>query len=79
MIDIICQVAILIFGATAIWVVGRPESWSKYGFILGCCSQPFWIVTSFMNEQWGIFALSLWYSYSWAQGVHTHFFRGEDD
>ena len=44
---------------------------NKWGVIFGCCSQPFWFVTSYINEQWGIFILSFVYSLTWIIGIYT--------
>jgi len=63
------QIGILIFGCSAVWFVGRKENWRRWGFILGLCSQPFWLYTSIVHEQWGIAILSFWYTYSWCQGI----------
>ena len=72
-LDMIAQAWLAVFGMAAIWFVGRREKWSRIGFILGLSSQPAWIITSIMNEQWGILALSLWYTYSWIQGIYNNF------
>jgi len=78
MVDIIAQIWIMIFGCSAIWFVGRPEKWSKWGFVLGMLSQPAWYITAYLNGQWGIMILSLWYTYSWAQGLYYKFYKKED-
>jgi len=69
------QIGIAIFGAAAIWLVGRKEHWRRWGYICGMCSQPFWYWTTAKNGQWAIFALSLFYTYSWAQGVWNYWIR----
>ena len=65
------QIGIMIFGCSAIWLVGRREDWRKWGYALGLCSQPFWFYTAYTHAQWGILILSLWYTYSWAQGAYN--------
>jgi hypothetical protein len=67
--DKICQIAIILFGCSSIWMVGREESWRKWGFIIGLFGQPFWIHTAITHKQWGIFILACWYTYAWAQGA----------
>jgi hypothetical protein len=69
------QIGIAIFGVSAIWFVGRREPWRRWGYICGLCSQPFWLVATWRAEQWGIFCLSLFYAYSWAQGVWNYWIR----
>src|ERR1700749_3671739 len=67
--DEIVQIGILLFRCTAIWFVGRPESWRRWGYILGLCAQPFWFYMSIKKGDWGVLLLSCLYAYSWAQGV----------
>lgn len=69
MTNTIAQIGLTIFGCAAIWFVGRKESWRRWGFIFGMLSQPFWFYTAWKHEQWGIFILCLWYTYSWGQGI----------
>ena len=76
--DTIAQVGIGIFGCSAIWLVGRKESWRKWGYLLGLCGQPFWIYTTVTHQQWGILALSVWYAYSWAQGVWNYIIKTDE-
>jgi len=75
MIDTICQIGIFIFGAASIWLVGRKEKWSRWGFIMGMISVPFFAISFYRAGQWGGFALNFWYAYSWSQGVYNHWFR----
>jgi hypothetical protein len=67
----VLQVIIFVFSASAIWFVGRKESWRRWGFVIGLCGQPFWLWVTFRAGQWGMFLLSLWYAYAWAQGVRN--------
>lgn len=39
------------------------------GFIIGFIGQPAWLYTSYTNEQWGIFALSFVYIFSYVNGI----------
>jgi nicotinamide riboside transporter PnuC len=77
MFETISQVAILILSAAAIWFVSRREHWKRWGYIIGLCSQPFWFYTTITNKQYGMVLLSLWYTYSWAQGVLNYWVKGE--
>ncbi len=71
-IDIISQFGIAIFGISSIILVARKNKW---GFVLGLLSQPFFIITSYINKQWGIFILSLVYTISWIYGIYMWFFK----
>lgn len=68
----ITQIAIMIFGASAIWFVSRKEEWKRWGYFLGLLGQPFWIYESYRNEQWGILIMTLFYAYSWTQGIFNY-------
>ena len=71
-LDTIAQIGITIFGVSAIILVARKNKW---GFVLGLISQPFWLITSYMNKQWGVFLLSAVYIFSWAYGIYEWFYR----
>lgn len=71
----ISQIAIMILGASAIWLVGRKESWKRWGYILGMLSQPFWFYTAYTNEQWGILIMCIFYTYSWGSGIYNYWIK----
>lgn len=65
--DIISQIGIFVFGTSAIFLVSKKNKW---GFILGMLSQPFWYVTAFKNDQWGIFFMNIVYTITWGIGIY---------
>ncbi len=69
------QIIILVFGCSAIWLVGRKEHWKKWGYLCGLLSQPFWFYTLVKNDQWGLFILCCWYTYAWGQGTWNYVLR----
>lgn len=71
----ISQLFIFLLGAPALWLVGRPEKWSRWGFVLGLAAQPFWYWTTIENQQWGMLALNIVYTYNWSQGIYYRFFK----
>lgn len=71
-LEFISQVGLSIFGITAIILVARKNKW---GFVFGLASQPFWLLTSFLNKQWGIFFVSIIYTFTWAFGIYEWFFK----
>jgi len=75
-LDFIAQIAITILGVTAITLVAKKNKW---GFVVGLTSQPFWLYTSYINKQWGVFVLSVIYIFSWAFGIYEWFFKKEKD
>lgn len=68
----IVQGCIFIFGMSAIWLANdaRPDV-RRFGCICGLIAQPFWYYETWTNGQWGIFASSFFYTYSWARGFYN--------
>lgn len=65
------QTAILLLGGLAIWMTHSPgEQARRYAPIVGLVSQPFWLVETFNAAQWGMFALSVWYTAAWLRGIN---------
>lgn len=64
------QAAILVLSGAAAFLAtrGTPAALA-WGCALGLLGQPFWLVSSWRNRQWGIFVLSLWYLWSWGSGL----------
>lgn len=64
------QAIILILSGLAIWLVShRSPSVRRWGYIAGLAGQPFWLFTTWQHEQWGLVALSIWYTWAWSRGV----------
>lgn len=72
--DIIANIGIFVFGVTAIVLVARKNKW---GFVFGLLSQPFWYITAFLNEQWGVILVSTVYTGSWAYGIYEWFWKNK--
>jgi hypothetical protein len=73
--DFFNQTAAAVMGGAAMWMTGRPEQWSRWGFMVGLLAQPFWIATFVHNHQWPLLVMDAWYTYSWAQGVYYKLWR----
>lgn len=75
----IAQVVIAFTGMVAIYLTQQNnESLKKYAPILGLVGQPFWYYTTLLNEQYGIFILTLGYTYLWGMGLYNSWFKRED-
>ena len=76
--ELIEQAGIMLFGCTAVLIVGRKrESVRRWGYILGLIGQPFWAHMAWRTESWGVAVLVLWYTYSWGQGCWNHWRKAE--
>jgi len=71
----ISQIFIIVLGIPTFFLISRPESWRRWGFVLGLISQPFWYYQTITHQQWGIFILSLFYTYTWCQGIYFGFVK----
>jgi hypothetical protein len=71
----ISQVIIFVLGVPALWLVGRPEKWSRWGFVLGLLAQPAWYYSTITNHQYGIVALNVFYTFCWLQGIYYGFIK----
>lgn len=73
--DVVSQFLAAIMGGSACWMVGRPERWSRWGFLVGFLAQPFWIYTFVHNHQWPLVVMDAWYTYAYGQGVYFKIWR----
>ena len=72
----ITQILIAITGVTAIWLTQQGnDAWKKYACLFGLAGQPFWFISAYQAEQWGIFVLCLFYTYSWGLGVYNNWIK----
>lgn len=64
----ISQVAILIFSSASIWAMAGIKH-RRLGFIFGLCGQPFWLYTTYVSGQWGMFVVSCWFTVNHIRGL----------
>lgn len=63
-------------GVTAIFLSQDPlESRRRYACLFGLAAQPAWFYVTWTHELYGIFALSLIYTFSWARGLRTYWWK----
>ena len=63
-------------GVTAVFLSqDHRADWRKWACILGLLGQPFWFYATWKAGQYGIFALSFLYAYSWARGFYNNWIR----
>ncbi len=70
-IDAFAQVGLAVLGIAAIFLVAKKNKW---GFVVGLISQPFWILTGYINNQWGVMLVGFAYTILWIYGIHEWFF-----
>lgn len=64
------QIMIALFGVTAVLLTQQKNETIKYfAPFFGLAGQPFWLYATYSTEQWGMFFLSILYSYAWALGI----------
>ena len=70
------QLAIAFFGVAAVFLSQQPsERLRKFACLSGLAAQPFWFMSSYANELWGIFFVSILYTLSWLTGVRYYWIR----
>jgi hypothetical protein len=69
------QIGIGILSGSAILLSqSMKDNVRRYAPILGLASQPFWVYTSFVNNQPVLFLLSFYYVYAWGTGVKNYWY-----
>ena len=63
------QAAILILGALGSFLIARGGRAEFYGFVVAFLGQPFWVVDTWCNGQWGMYLLACWYTCIWGYGA----------
>lgn len=70
------QIFIALTGVIAIYLTQQNnDTIKKYACIFGMAGQPFWFYSSYTNEQWGIFVLCVFYTYSWGLGIYNNWIK----
>ena len=68
----IVQTLLALTGLSAIYLTQQSnENIKKYAPVLGLLGQPLWYYTTLSNDQYGIFVLTLGYTYLWGLGFYN--------
>lgn len=78
MIHIICQVGMVVLGGLSIYLVSMKNEWMRWGYIVGMLGQPFWFIMEIRTEQYGLLALTVFYTYSWGKGIYNYWIKDSD-
>lgn len=73
--DVVSQVVVLVSCIVGTWLLGRKESWMRWGYIACFVAQPFWLYSTFVHQTWGMFALNFWTTYTWGQGIWNYWIK----
>lgn len=66
----IVQGALLVLSGSAVWLLtSKSEKRQLAGCVLGVFGQPLWLWSTWVCGQWGIFALSVVFLYSYGKGA----------
>lgn len=69
-IELISQIFIPILSISGMFLVARKNKW---GFMLSLLSQPFWFYTAYVNQQWGIFINTTFFTLVFIYGTYNWF------
>lgn len=70
------QLAIALTGCIAIWITQQGnDKFKRYACLFGMAGQPFWFYSAYTGEQWGIFLLCIFYTYSWGLGIYNNWIK----
>ncbi len=75
MLDTIANLGICILGPIAVWFLMHKQKWMRWGYIIGLCSEPFWLLTALIHKQWGIVILAFIYSYCYTKGIWNYWIK----
>lgn len=72
-IDAVSQYCVCALGLVTIWFVSEKSKWAC---VVGLINQPFWFLTTIINQQWPLVAITTAYTLLWAKGL-SKWFREE--
>ena len=76
---ILTQLAILCTGVVAIYLSQQSnDELKRYACLFGLAGQPFWMYSAITAEQFGIFVLTLFYTFAWGKGLYEHWIKKKE-
>lgn len=73
MIDTIAQLMIPFTGLIAVTFMSSQNPRTRmYGGLFGLAGEPFWFITAYLNNQWGVIILVFVYLVSWSLVVYKN-------
>jgi len=75
----ITQIMIAVTGCLAIYLTQQNKAEPKrYACVVGLLGQPFWIYETFINDQLGMFALTIFYTFAWLLGIKNNWIKDKE-
>ena len=74
---ILTEIMLFVCGAVSIFLLNLNNRYSKYGVIIGLIGQPFWYISAYNSQSWGIFSVSILYSISFIVGIYNFWFKNK--
>lgn len=69
-VEIAAQTGIALCGVTAVRLSQDEDAQRRrWAPVLGMLGQPFWVVETATNHQWGVLILTLFYAWAWGKGL----------
>lgn len=59
-------------GITSFLITSRQKKIRRVACIIGLLNQPLWFITTWVHDQWGIFVLAIWITYTYARGLRNN-------
>ncbi len=76
---LISQVAITMIGVPAIYLSqSLDRNTRRWASVLGLGGQPFWYMMAYATSGWGVFVMSLFYTYAWWTGFKNYWLVAPD-
>jgi hypothetical protein len=70
------QYFVFVFSMTTAFLVNDPRPHvRRWGCLVGLLSQPFWIYATYAAHQWGMLALSFFYTAMWLRGIYHQWIK----
>jgi hypothetical protein len=69
LIEAVLQGWITLTACAAIWLLSTNKPYSRWGFIVGLLGQPGWLLATWVHGQFGMFVVSLFFTYAYVQGI----------
>ncbi len=69
----ILQIILAILSCISIWLLAGKNSYSKWGFVIGLLNQPLWLYSFYINGQWGMFVVAIWFTINYIRAILNNF------